>query len=286
MQGRFTTVDFLMNVIPGAIFLLYFYLAVVFLYPNLPEELHLTGFAAGIIFIAISFVAGNFLQIFGKKAQDGEFKKKWGGGFPSVMMFFNDNKAGEDGKPVLNYFARNQLIEACIRLNFLDNDAGLGEVPVCHKDSDGEYCALDKAKNAAGYLRSFLENHEGSSRLLIIDNYFLLFRGLFPAFAFAAGCMFVVSYINLFLWLCPISLHRLNYLLGIDIPKTSGFWQIILPIIILLVSVYLRTLCKKRFNQYAINYAQSSQRLFIAILARESLQRIPDPVVPGPPDNP
>lgn len=169
-----------MYVIPGAFLVSVLVLSASLLNPDIITRFD-NEIVSGAIFIVLSFVVGNFVQVFSHLGPENRLKKEyWQGYYPSHVMFFPNNK-------VINEKERLDLIRACQATGILsDEDAD------CYKDEtinkDGVFCA-NKCFN---YMRVYLTNIDQGSRIRGSEGYFLFFRGLFVASFWSAILMALV----------------------------------------------------------------------------------------------
>jgi hypothetical protein len=187
MSDKFTYIDFLMYVLPGAflsfvILILIWSAAPATVAPMLKADLF-----SSVILLIFSFILGNFLQVRSHLGPEERLKKEfWTGLFPSQTMFFPGNK-------ILNESGREDLINACFQKGLLTNeDATLFSAPTsCSKK------ATDKAQNAFDYMRTHLVDGGKGERIRGAEGYFLFFRGMFVASFWSTTAFVIVALIYL-----------------------------------------------------------------------------------------
>jgi len=190
MTDKFTYIDFLMYVIPGAFLVSVFVLSVCLFFPDI-ITLFDNEIVSGAIFIVLSFVVGNFVQVYSHLGPEDRLKKEyWHGYYPSQVMFFPKNK-------VINEKERLDLIKACQATGILsDEDAD------CFKDETLNKFGISCANKCFNYMRVYLADSGKGSRIRGSEGYFLFFRGLFVASFWSAILMALVFAFNL---ICKIS---------------------------------------------------------------------------------
>ena len=115
MSDKFTYIDFLMYVIPGAFLCIVVLSSFCLLTPGTTDLINADLFSS-IVFLVISFVFGNCLQVYSHKGPEERLKKEyWRGLYPSEIMFFPENN-------IISEEGREDLLEVCVKMNLLKKD--------------------------------------------------------------------------------------------------------------------------------------------------------------------
>jgi hypothetical protein len=198
MPGKWTYIDFLMYLLPGG-YALVASLCAIAAVTALPKAFFDSAsltLAGGVI---VAFLAGNLVQAASHRGAEKRLKKKhWGGEYPSVVMFFEENC-------ILGTTARASFLAALEKLGLLPTgtkaafDQTLpktgGKGTASDGESDTKRCAIGQAQDVFDYARVALLTTDYGGRIRNTEGYFLLFRGLFvvawwSALAFVAALAF------------------------------------------------------------------------------------------------
>lgn len=96
MSEKFTYIDFLMYVIPDFFFFAVLFLSISLVFPSSNTYLNI-DFLPGFIFLALSFIYGNFVQLHNYQGLEIRLKKEYCSGFyHSQVMYFPYDKIIND----------------------------------------------------------------------------------------------------------------------------------------------------------------------------------------------
>lgn len=175
MKDRFTYIDFLMYVLPGS-FLIFVIMGAVWVFVGLTTTVFVSGIFESVIFIVLSFIVGNFIQVVSHLGPEERLKREyWKGYYPSQFMFFKNN-------PVIDEHARKDLLEACLKNGWLSKE----EIDEFNLEKKVSVEAISKATNLFSYLRVHLEKGDVNHRIRGAEGYYLFYRGMFVASIWAA----------------------------------------------------------------------------------------------------
>lgn len=246
MSDKFTYIDFLMYIIPGAFLSSVLLLLLCLIIPETLRFIKADLFSS-IVFIIFSFILGNCVQVHSHLGPETRLKKEyWKGYYPSQIMFFPDN-------PVINEQGRSDLIKAC-------QLAGLiSEKDIQLFSSNNEYpkTGINKGQNTFNYMRVYLADKKEGERIRASEGYFFFFRGIFVASYWAAMGFITVA----LLYLLRLKWPTLSIYSG-DLPSLlSGFF---LPLFGAIICLYFWRTFRYRCRGAAQGFPREVYRAFCA----------------------
>lgn len=245
MSDKFSYIDFLMYVIPGAFLVAVFVLSVSLLNTDIVISFN-NEIVSGAIYVVMSFVVGNFLQVYSHLGPEDRLKKMyWHGYYPSQVMFFPKNT-------VINEKERLDLIKACKATGILND-----EEADCYKDETFNKDGISCANKCFNYMRAYLADSGKGSRTLGSEGYFLFFRGLFVASFWSAILMALVFTFNL---ICKISPDIQNWIQQ----QPPNSLMIMLPLFLSVIFLIFWRTFRYRCRGAAQGFAREVYRAYCA----------------------